>query len=144
MKGKRRLKAFAGLVALSGAAWALVSWLLAPPVITDQRFGRVQPGMTLAEVVAVLGSKPRDVDPMQYGVIDPKPGDPRAVEWEANPRAASAFRLYDCVEDTAFVWVWLDADGVVHDKWRFAGPVYRESVFKRVHRSLFAPPGFGN
>jgi hypothetical protein len=103
------------LVALAAAAWLL--W--PRTAITRENFDRIEVGMTLAEVEAILGGPPREE---ATGPFVPRDGDPDSV-WITHefmviigPGAPAFPADRGWAAHSLLVWVTFDAEGRVSAK----------------------------
>jgi hypothetical protein len=116
MRPKRTITV--GLIAVVLAGLAVVWLLPRTPKITEEQFDKIQVGMTLAEVEAVLGCRPGN-HTCHHAVpnIDTNQREQDFKEWAADTREP---RHPDAIgsqgHEAVVVKVWFDTNGRVMDK----------------------------
>jgi len=147
----RRLRAWHIAVMAAALLTALVVWLWTrtPPKITDEQFDKIQVGMTLAEVNAVLSCTPGNHTCQRVFGCEPdtEHEDDQCKEWIADkPEPRYSDQDGPDRQDAISIIVWFDRSGAVVDKLRtpisypYCPPSTWEE-FRRLVRTI-APKAF--
>jgi hypothetical protein len=129
------------LIAAPAAVIASVAlaWLLWPrTAITRQAAARIAPGLSLAEVNAILGGPARDETTGPVGRLDPPEfalPDARGIRWRISIGDLRP-GLQRWQSDEASVWVHFDDEGRVTDCHTFPMRRVEEGALDRLRRWL--------